>query len=1034
MCSRLKTFFAGLAAVTVTPALFAVPPPEYECVKASQPPSLSGSLLDWSDATPILCCNDAQRKMPLYCPTADLDVTAYLLWDDNFLYFAVNVDDDRFCQNSAGASVWQDDSVQCAFDLDNSTPRKPRLDCEYEIALTKSGPSAHAGIGPPGPVAGAKLAITQKTANQGLFYELAIPWNTLNGMKPAPGKRFGFTFLVNDNDGAGRKGWIEWTPGIAAGKTPDTFATITLADGKSGTSLPRGQINLTNRFYEQGTPVEFTAIVQSATAIPAATLAYTLFDANGKKLKELQSTIAIPKGVTRLAEKVDGSGLPIGKQTLRLNLDGRELASSAFCLVSVAGMTAKVTAMEQACATLEALITQGQSKGFDMSYARLHLATGRAFCRYSQENLGRKLYAEFARDTDYLIPVLATAIKDATHFLATPDRSLCVPVQDLNRLSLVDGAFRVDGQPVLLIGPVGWYQDADFPLIREAGYNLVSDEIGPLFVLPAENLTDRGAVAALKSRIDLSRQNNLAFNLLLSIHYVPEWAKRKFPDLSTRGTAMNSPPESNNFMPGRLDSPAYRTLIGDFLNQVIPAVKTAPNLIAYCLANESVYYDYNDYDVPAFKAYLQQTYGNIQALNQAWGTAYVDFAALEAPKPYLMVTPPETEVPQSRWRDWLLFNQARCTGFFAWMRNDLNRLDPRTPAHLKVPGLGGGRNGVEGEAIADLCEISGLDNMLEFSSPLYAIDFGELAAYDFYRSINPGHPVFDSEMHVTGKADAPDGYFQLRLWLSYLHGVKAASIWVWDRKLKADRSILSEPQRMIVMGRTALDIRRLAPQIDAFQREAAPMVILRAQSSLLARRGDHAKGAAEAYAALYMLPFPCGFTTEKRLASPVPATCRLIVAPDVQFIVAAAYAGLERFVKAGGTLVLTGENPLGKDPDGRARDVSPLLHAAGVIRTTPQALRTVVKAALAKQGVTPRLVPVLATAAGPEPGPDGIECRVAGRWAYLANLRQEPAVLAIHQDGKALPKCRDLISGRMLETPLTLNSLDIVMFELQETP
>jgi len=50
----------------------------------------------------------------------------------------------------------------------------------------------------------------------------------LPGQKAPLGERLAFSFLVNDNDGTGRKGWIEWTPGIGASKDPTRFAALIL--------------------------------------------------------------------------------------------------------------------------------------------------------------------------------------------------------------------------------------------------------------------------------------------------------------------------------------------------------------------------------------------------------------------------------------------------------------------------------------------------------------------------------------------------------------------------------------------------------------------------------------------------------------------------------------------------------------------------------------------------------------------------------------------------------------------------------------
>jgi hypothetical protein len=59
-------------------------------------------------------------------------------------------------------------------------------------------------------------------------YEAAFPKELLAPFQMKEGAQFGFTFLLNDNDGGGRRGWLEWTPGIGTGYNPRYFTRWTL--------------------------------------------------------------------------------------------------------------------------------------------------------------------------------------------------------------------------------------------------------------------------------------------------------------------------------------------------------------------------------------------------------------------------------------------------------------------------------------------------------------------------------------------------------------------------------------------------------------------------------------------------------------------------------------------------------------------------------------------------------------------------------------------------------------------------------------
>ncbi|MNO01013.1 hypothetical protein D3C81_2210460 [compost metagenome] len=61
---------------------------------------------------------------------------------------------------------------------------------------------------------------------------MAIPWSALllAGMTPAPGSDFGFSLLMNDDDGSGRRGWMEYMSGIGSSKDPDAFGDLLLVE------------------------------------------------------------------------------------------------------------------------------------------------------------------------------------------------------------------------------------------------------------------------------------------------------------------------------------------------------------------------------------------------------------------------------------------------------------------------------------------------------------------------------------------------------------------------------------------------------------------------------------------------------------------------------------------------------------------------------------------------------------------------------------------------------------------------------------
>ena len=73
----------------------------------------------------------------------------------------------------------------------------------------------------------AQLQITRDENAKETIYELALPWTELKPCEPIDGM-ISFSVLVNDNDGKGRKGWIEWGSGIGESKDNKLFRAIYL--------------------------------------------------------------------------------------------------------------------------------------------------------------------------------------------------------------------------------------------------------------------------------------------------------------------------------------------------------------------------------------------------------------------------------------------------------------------------------------------------------------------------------------------------------------------------------------------------------------------------------------------------------------------------------------------------------------------------------------------------------------------------------------------------------------------------------------
>jgi MYXO-CTERM domain-containing protein len=164
--------------------------------------------------------------------SGDLAVRVAARWDDGGLLVGFEVTDDVHDNDNGDAQLWMGDSVQIGFDVDRSygSSYDDVGDHEINIALVGGEARFHRFHGPAGATNEFEVAAIRD--GQKTRYEVRFPPSTLPSATWSVGESIGFSFLVNDADGQGREGWMEWTPGIGTSKVPYYFGEILLSDGK----------------------------------------------------------------------------------------------------------------------------------------------------------------------------------------------------------------------------------------------------------------------------------------------------------------------------------------------------------------------------------------------------------------------------------------------------------------------------------------------------------------------------------------------------------------------------------------------------------------------------------------------------------------------------------------------------------------------------------------------------------------------------------------------------------------------------------
>ncbi|OUS67634.1 hypothetical protein B1748_36050 [Paenibacillus sp. MY03] len=204
--------------------------------QTSAAPIIDGVLSpgEWSDAMPILIDQTSQVQMSNWGGVNDLSGTGFIQWDDDYFYYAVAIKDDVHVQADTNGDIWKGDSIQFTIDPGRKSGASNLGYNEIGIALNPNTSNvvvwrwtAASGVSS---LSNAQASVIRDDNSNTTTYEMAIPWDALlpAGVTAAPGSNFGFAMLINDNDGSGRRGWMEYMGGIGSGKDRSAFGDLLL--------------------------------------------------------------------------------------------------------------------------------------------------------------------------------------------------------------------------------------------------------------------------------------------------------------------------------------------------------------------------------------------------------------------------------------------------------------------------------------------------------------------------------------------------------------------------------------------------------------------------------------------------------------------------------------------------------------------------------------------------------------------------------------------------------------------------------------
>jgi Beta-galactosidase/Beta-galactosidase trimerisation domain len=584
--------------------------------------------------------------------------------------------------------------------------------------------------------------------------------------------------------------------------------------------------------------------------------------------------------------------------------------------------------LEQALATLQNTIAEAKRRAIETAYAEIYpFLAGIAF----QKRLvafWQDRSQEQRKALTFLLGAAQTADSTLKAAIGSGKSLPVPPVPDYKRLTIRDRYFRLRDQPVLPLG-------------------MLYNHNGPLLRWFANSETDYGTeLLAGGTRHDVERQ--------------PIWeAYHKCPDTHRVGW-----PHADHIIRDAeswevlgapvsvcLESPHSREAIAAMIRNY--ELKNGPNRdhLVQNMGFEYTYVCYCSYTKRMWADWLRRKYSDIDSANRIWGTRYKDFSAVD------MFHPIDAGANRAVWFDWSCFNLYRFLEQIRWTRDQIRRWKPDaqltvgSPYYAFSPAFW---TGVDEEELAD----SGItDVVLEEN---YALD---TLMPEYLHAIAGGKPVADFEYHGVIHQILP----------SFLHGDAAISMWWWnDEKHWTPNEPINEwttsfPQSYTIplsdlakAMRDALDIRRLSREIATLGSAPRPIALLYSKTSMLQQVPEESRDVdttpylsemRRIYNASQSIGLYIGMTTEKKILAGDLQGRRILVLPSVQYLPENVTNKILRWVKGGGTLIVSPDSLVG-DEYARPSQAAQLL-GLRVIRPDPPQLT------LGEPPVTGNNVPIL---------------------------------------------------------------------------
>ncbi|MGE9290987.1 MAG: sugar-binding protein [Puniceicoccales bacterium] len=898
-----------LLLLLVSVTLLEANPPEYTAYQLSPQSELTidGDLSDWPDLPVLLLGKQDQVENGTWHGPSDSLAKIRMTWDEENLYFAIEVTDDTWVQNfqrNDAHRIHSQDSIQWAVDLqDDGGLNYGDDNYEYGFGIVDGEPLTYRWYSssgwPPGIAEHVDLQ-TRPLPEGGTIYEAAVDWSMLAPLRnPEDGRRIGFNIVLQDRD-EGDKKTISWTPGISSGKRPSSFGKLIFSTAAPSQTDSGILISANSMTGVNGLDLR---IIGGESNDPEEKLFYQLVDAKNQKTAPTPLRHNDTAGYNWEASIPTRDLSPGDYQIIISDRDGSILGTHSFTRGDVERLEELLVEIPRQMESLSSLIETANQKGIQTKYPLSTLTAAKLFEDYIQEDFANEKFQLALHNANAIQQALDKAQGQLLSWIESPEEFptlLTVPDYDYGDTQIDGRNLVIDGHPVLLAGPLSWLwgihkNAAEIP---DMGFNT--------FVVgwsAKHHFDKKGEMKDLKkipyktlySIIDTARQKNVAMSLSIG---VPEKVWRAIQPR------------------GGLSMAEFHEIYDQYADLHLPMVKDR-GIMNFNINTESVRApaEYNTEELGTrWTDYLKESYENIGELNQLYETDYKSFA--EVPFPESLPENAAQKYDYTRMRQIIIGEEltraAETVRQFepnAYIRGYPYVWALRDPAAYY-------QHAIDPVLDMESWDIAGCDTSGPLETERYAMATVNWMGgfYDLMRSIAGDRPLCDGEFHFANRRKIyPDNWARAIYFHAYIHGLSASYSWTWARG-DLDASLLLDANILMGSGLASLDLQRTAPAITQFHSQPNDVVLLYSNSSSPHSSRDsnnlslsQMSQTDRIYEGISFTGMQIGFLSENQIEDGQLANQRLLIVPNSSHVEKSTRKAIIDFASSGGQVILVGE-------------------------------------------------------------------------------------------------------------------------------